>query len=81
VAAHLYFRGPAVLCLSEFPDELVQGENIQRYLPTAVEGADLLLQKNAPDLAALGLPAVHFTPVTDEQLAALAERMRYVLHF
>ena len=81
VATHLYFRGPAVLCLSEFPDELVQGGNIERYLPTASEGGHLLAQAAAPELASLGNSSVKFAPVTDAQLASLTSRMKYVLHF
>jgi hypothetical protein len=81
VAANLYFRGPAVLCLSEFPDELVQGANIERYLPTAAEGGHLLAQDSAPELNELGQPALKFARITDAQLASLATRMRYVLHF
>ena len=81
VSAHLYFRGPAVLCLAEFPDELVQGANIERYLPTAAEGGNVLVQEGAPQLAELGKRNVTFAPLTDAQLASVAGRMKYLLHF
>jgi hypothetical protein len=81
VTAHLYFRGPAVLCLAEFPDELVQSANIERYLPTAAEGGELLAQDTAPELEDLGKPGLKFTTVSDAQLASITARMRYVLRF
>ena len=80
VATHLYFRGAAILCLSEFPDDLVLGSNIERYLPTAAEGANVLVQEGT-ELALVIRSSVKFVPINDARLASIAARMKYVLHF
>lgn len=81
LAIKLYLRGAAVLCLSEFPDELVQGANIQRYLPTLAESATVLAQTDAPMLAKLVNPPVHFDLVSEDKLAQLCTKMNYTLRF
>ena len=81
VAVHLYLRGPAVLCLGEFPEELVQGNNIERYLPILADDEKVLVQDSAPELRDLAQTSAKFTAVSDRALASVAARMRYVLHF
>ena len=81
VGVRLYLHGPAVLCLSEFPQELAQGNNIERYLPMLGEGTSILVQAGAPDLKELGQTAVRFSAVSEAELASLAAQVRYVLHF
>jgi len=81
VAVHVHLRGPAVLCLDEFPEELVQGNNIERYLPVLAEEGKVLVQASAPELQGLAQTAAKFTRISDKDLSSLAARMRYLLHF
>jgi len=79
---HLYLRGPAVLALSEFVDELVDEDNFSRYLPIVAEfGRPVYVQKGAPLLAELGESLLQFEEIDDAQLARLAADCRYLLHF
>jgi hypothetical protein len=78
----VYLRGPAVLALSEYADELVDEDNYTRYFPIVGEfGRPVYVQKGAPLLAETGEPALKFEEITDEQLAELAAQCSYVLRF
>ena len=78
----VYFRGPAVLALSEYPDELVDEDNYTRYLPILGEwGRPVYVQRGAPLLAELGQALLPFEEIDDAQLAGLAARSNYVLRF
>ena len=78
----VYLRGPAVLALSEYADELVDEDNYVRYFPIVGEfGRPVYVQKGAPLLADLGESALRWEEITDEQLARLAATHRYVLRF
>src|SRR3989442_14212090 len=51
VAVTVYLSGAAVLALSEFPDDLAEGENFGRYLPLLKEsGGAICAQRGAAAL-------------------------------
>ena len=78
----LYFRGPAVLALSEFADDFVEADNYTRYLPIAREwGRPVFVQEGASWLAELGEPAMPYQAISDEKLAQLVAESDYVLRF
>ncbi len=82
VAVMIYLRAPAARVLSEFPDELVDGENFTRFLPLVAESGGLVLvQRDAPALAEIGRAPVPFREIGDEELADLAARNDYVARF
>ncbi len=78
----LYLRGPAVLALSEWTDELVDEDNYTRYLPIVREwGRPIYVERGATFLAELGQPALPFEEIEDAQLADLAAKSDGVLRF
>jgi len=82
LAVTVYLRDAAVLALSEFPDELVNGENFRRYLPMVPEsGGAILVQGGAPLLKEVGQSPVSFRETGDDGLADLAATNDYVLRF
>ncbi len=82
VEVTLYLRGAALRMLDEFPDELVDGENFQRYLPLlTAKGRPVLVQRGAVSAAELGEPSVKFEEIDDAQLAARAAQCQCVLRF
>ncbi len=79
---HLYLRGPAVLALTEFPDELLEEDNYTRYLPIVCEfGRPVRVQKGAMEGFDLGTPTQPFEEIDDAELSRLAARSTYVLRF
>jgi hypothetical protein len=79
---HVYLRGPAVLALSEYVDELVDEDNFSRYFPIVGEfGRPIYAQRGAPLLADLGESPLKFEEIDDTQLAKLAASCSYVLRF
>lgn len=78
----LYLRGPAVLALGEFADELVDGDNFVRYLPLLREwGRPVFVEAGAPLLTELGESSLPYEPIDDARLAALAVRCDYLIRF
>ena len=78
----VYLRGPAILALGEWVDELRDEDNYTRYLPLLAEGGQpIYAQAGAGELAELGEPKQPFVPINDEQLAELAARATSVLRF
>lgn len=78
----LYLRGPAVLALGEWVDELVDEDNFSRYLPLVAElGRPLYVQRGAAELAGLGETIFTFEAIDDSQLAGLVAQARYVFRF
>jgi hypothetical protein len=78
----LYLRGPAVLALSEYPDELIDEDNYVRYLPIVGEfGRPVYVEKRAALLGELGESPIPWEELSDEALAGLAATQRYVLRF
>jgi hypothetical protein len=78
----VYLRGPAVLALSEYPDDLVDEEDYTRYLPILGEwGRPVYVQRGAPLLAELGQATLPFEEIDDARLAGLAAQSHYVLRF
>ena len=76
----LYLRGPAVLALSEFADELVDEDNFNRYLPIVGEfGHPVYVQGGAAELRELGEAPVKFAEISDTELAGLVGRATNVL--
>ena len=82
VAVTVYLRGPAVLALSEFPDDLADGENFIRYLPLVKEsGGMICVQRGAPLLNDLGQRSDSFHEADDDELAALVMQNECVVRF
>ena len=78
----LYFRGAAVLALSEYPYDLVDDENYARYLPIIGEsGRPIYVESGSPYLAEIGETAFAHQEITDQELAALAAENNYVARF
>jgi hypothetical protein len=78
----LCLRGPAVLALGEYTDDLVDDDNFVRYLPILREsGRAVCVEQGAPLLSELGEATLPFQPIGDAQLAALAGRHTSVLRF
>jgi len=78
----LYLRGPAVLAVGEWVDELVQEDNFTRYLPIVRDfGRPVYVQHAAPELADAGEPSLPVEPIDDACLAALTAQATYVLRF
>ncbi|PYM16065.1 MAG: hypothetical protein DME18_02545 [Verrucomicrobia bacterium] len=75
-------REPAVLALSEFPEELADGDNFSRYLPLVTEsGGRICAQRNAPLLRVIGQAAVPYREINDEELATLVSETDYLIRF
>jgi hypothetical protein len=82
VAVTVYLRGPAVLVLSEFSDELSDGIDFRRHLPLVGESGGLIrAQRDAALLSAIGHAAVSFLETSDDELAALVTKNEYVVRF
>lgn len=78
----LYLRGPAALALTEFSDELIDGDHFARYLPIVRESAKpIYVEKGAPERLQLAPGEILFEEITDAQLAELAASVRYVARF
>ena len=78
----LCLRGPAVLALGEYADDLVDEDNFVRYLPILREwGRPVLVQRREPLLGALGEAVLPFQAVGDAELAQLAGKHTCVLRF
>ena len=78
----VYLRGPAVLALSEYVDELVDEDNFSRYFPIVGEfGRPVYVQKGAPLLGEIGESPLKFEEIEDARLAQLAIESNYVLRF
>lgn len=78
----LYLRGPAVLALGEWVDDLVDEDNFTRYLPIVGEfGRPIYVQRGATDLSDLGETTLKFEEIDDARLAELAAQSSYVLRF
>ena len=82
VAVSIYLCGSAVLALSEFPDDLADGDNFNRYLPLVGEsGGMLYAQRGAPLLKEIGHSPFAFRESGDDELAALVMKNDYVIRF
>jgi hypothetical protein len=82
VDVRLALCGPAVLALSEFPDELVDEDNFTRYLPIIGEfGHPIYVEADSTHLNDIGSPPVEYEAVGLEKIAELATRSDYVLRF
>lgn len=78
----LYLRDAAVLAVSEYCDEFIDEDNYTRYLPIVGEfGRPIYVQKGAPLLSEIGDSPLKFEEISDDQLAALAAKSKYVLRF
>ncbi len=79
---NLYLRGPGVLALTEYPDDLVDEDNFTRYLPIIGEfGRPVLVQRGAAWLAELGAARLPFREIPDEELAAVSAASTAVARF
>jgi len=72
----------AVLALSEFPDELIDEDNFNRYLPILGElGRPIYVETGEPLLENLGQTPVRFERIGVAQLARMAAESDCVLRF
>ena len=82
VAVTLHLCGAAVLALSEYPDELADGDHFRRYLPMVAESGGLVCAEcSAPLLSEIGEPLVPFRRINADELAALTSENDYVIRF
>ena len=78
----LYLRGAAVLALSEFADELEDGDNFIRYLPIVGEfGRPVYVQKGVAELQELGETRLSWQELDDKELACMAADHNCVSYF
>lgn len=78
----VYLRGPAVLALSEWVDELVDEDNFTHYLPLLRDfGRPVYVQAGAGELADLGESTLPFEEVDDAGLTRLALSADYLMRF
>jgi hypothetical protein len=82
VQISIYLRGPAVLALGEWVDELVDEDNFTRYLPIIGEfGRPVYVDQSNPFLAGLGTPTLKLAELAQPQLVRLTLENHYVLRF
>ena len=82
LAVTVYLRDAAVLALSEFPDELTDGDNFRRYLPLVTESGGLVCtQRGAPLLREIGQAQVSFHEINDDELTMLVSRNDHLIRF
>jgi hypothetical protein len=78
----LCLRGPAVLALGEYTDDLMDEDNFVRYLPIIREwGRPVYVQQGEPLLSDLGEASLPFQPVSDAELAKFAGQHTSILRF
>ncbi len=78
----LYLRGPAVLALGEFVDDLVDEDNFSRYLPIVGEfGRPVWVQQGAAQLTELGEAPVRYQEIDDLELSKKIAAATSVLRF
>jgi len=78
----LHLQGPAVLCLSEFTDELVDEDNFSRYLPILGElGHPVTVEQGSVHLAEIGETPVPYQEVDGSGLADLVSGATSILRF
>ena len=78
----LYLRGAAVLALGEFAEDLIDGENFARYLPTLAESLQpVMVQGETPSLKELGDARVKFRTIDDTELANIASTSHAIVRF
>ena len=81
-AIQIYLSGAAVLVLSEFADELVDGGTLAQCWPIIAKfGRAVYAETGAPLLATLGTPPLAFEGIDPTQLAVMAARSRNIIHF
>jgi hypothetical protein len=81
VRVTVYLRGPAVLALSEFPEDLIDADHFRDYLPGLQADARLFAQAGAPELDDLDDSPWEWEAVDDQRLAELAVNHESVLRF
>ena len=82
VEVTVYLRDTAVLALSEFSDELVDGDNFSRYLPLVPESGGLICaRRDASLLNEIGESPVSFREISDAELAGQAAQSNYIVRF
>lgn len=78
----IYLRGPAVLALTEYPDELIDEDNFTRYLPITRDfGHPVYVEKSADHLGELGEAILPYEEVDEARLAKMCSDSTTILHF
>lgn len=82
VGVTVYLRGPAVLALAEFPDDLVDADHYDHYLPL-LGGLDspVYVAQGEPLLAELGEPRLPYKEIDGAALAQLCAENDSVMRF
>jgi sulfur relay (sulfurtransferase) DsrF/TusC family protein len=82
VGVTVYLRGPAVLALAEFPDEWVDADNYENYLPL-LGGLDspVYVAQDEPLLRQLGEARLPYKEIDDAALARLCADHDSVMRF
>jgi hypothetical protein len=82
INVRVYLREAAVLALSEWTDELADGDNYTQYLPILGElGAPIYVQGDAAMPWKNGQPTLPTERISEAQLAKLAAESMCVLRF
>jgi hypothetical protein len=78
----VYLHGPAVLALSETPDDLIDSDSFTRYLPILAEsGRPIYVERGASWLAQIAESVLPYQEVTKQELAEVAATNKYVMQF
>jgi len=81
-AIQIYLSGAAVLVLSEFADELMDGGALAQCWPIIAKfGRAVYAEAGTPLLATLGTPPLAYESIDSTQLAVMAARSRNIIHF
>ena len=81
VKVHVLLEGPAVFCLDQFADELVQGELFTQYLPSILNhGGRILVDQTTAALQSIK-PAVQFERVSAEEINAFRATVDHLMEF
>lgn len=78
----LYLHGPAVLALSDSPEEWFDADHFLDYFPVVREfGRPVYVQKGNPFLNALGQPTCPAQELSEDELAGLTAKCDYLARF
>jgi len=76
------FCGPAVAALTEWPEDLIDGDNFERFLPAIAKSGGLIAALAAAESGNANAPrVVDHTTLKADELAALSVRATQLLRF
>jgi hypothetical protein len=76
------FCGPAISALNEWPEDLIDGDTFERFLPPIAESGGQVAALNPPDATGARPPdRVDYKSVDAAELAQLSARATQLLRF